>query len=288
VAIDLTEMTVSAASVPSPMPGSPTRKTARRRLAGAGVTSALPPAGLAALVLAGWTLVSDHILATDKRFLLPSPLQVLRLGVLDGTSRSEILHALGATTKVAVTGLVISMVAGVFLAVLMSQSRWVERAVYPYAVVLQTVPIIAVVPLIGYSLGFNFRSRVLVCVLISIFPIITNTLFGLKSVDAGLHDLFSLHAVSRLTRLRKLQLPAALPAMFEGFRISAGLGVIGAVVADFFFRQGDIGIGRLIDMYRQQLATEQLITSVLASSLLGVVVFWAFSLIAARVTGDRG
>jgi len=247
----------------------------------------VPPVVLAAVVLAGWTIASDHLLRPSKRFLLPSPVQVARVGLVDHANRVEILHGLWSTSRVAIVGLLIAIVAGVGLAVLMSQARWAERAVYPYAVVLQTIPILAIVPLIGYWLGFNFRSRVLVCVVISIFPIITNTLFGLKSVDPGLHDLFTLHKVNRLTRLRKLQAPAALPAMFEGFRISAGLGVIGAIVADFFFRQGDPGIGRLIDVYRQRLATEQLMTAVLLSSFLGVVVFWVFGWLAARVTRSR-
>ena len=112
---------------------------------------------------------------------------------------------------------------------------------YPYAVVLQTIPILAIVPLIGFAFGFNFRSRVLVCVLIALFPIITNTLFGLLSVDHGQHDLFTLHGVGRWQRLWKLQFPAALPNIFTGLRISAGLSVIGAVVGDFFFVQGPPG-----------------------------------------------
>jgi NitT/TauT family transport system permease protein len=243
----------------------------------------LPPIALATAVILGWTFASDHVMRPSKRFLLPSPVAVVRAGVMDGASRTEILHGLQSTAKVAFVGLAASMLLGVGLAVLMSQAKWVERAVYPYAVVLQTIPILAIVPLIGYWAGFDFRSRVFVCVLISIFPIITNTLFGLKSVDPGLHDLFTLHKVSRLTRLRKLQLPAALPAMVEGFRISAGLSVIGAIVADFFFRQGEPGIGRLIDVYRQRLATEQLMTAVLLSSLLGVAVFGVFGALAGRV-----
>jgi NitT/TauT family transport system permease protein len=251
------------------------------------VRVALPPTLLAILVLAGWTYASDHLLKPSKRFLLPSPLQVFRVGMQDPQNREEILKALASTAKVALVGLAISMVLGVLIAVLMSQARWVERAIYPYAVILQTIPILAVVPLIGYWWGFNFRSRVLVVILISIFPIITNTLFGLRSVDSGLHDLFSLHRVSRVTRLRKLELPAAVPAMFTGFRISAGLGVIGAIVADFFFRQGDPGIGRLIDVYRQRLATEQLMMAVLLSSLLGVIMFFAFGWLAKKATGNR-
>ena len=131
---------------------------------------------------------------------------------------------------------------------------------------------------------YDFKGRVIACVMISIFPIITNTLFGLKSADASLQDLFTLHGADRRTRLLKLQLPAALPAIFTGFRISAGLSVIGAIVGDFFFRRGNPGIGRLIDIYRSQLAGERLITTILISSLLGIVVFWGFGYLGNRLT----
>jgi NitT/TauT family transport system permease protein len=257
----------------------------RRRFVG--LRRLAPPAVLALIVLAAWTFASDHLLQPAKRFLLPSPLSVLRVGLLDAHNRTEVLHGVWSTAQVAFVGIVISIVVGVGLAVAMSQARWIEDSVFPYAVILQTIPILAVVPLIGYWFGFEFRSRVLVCVMIGIFPIITNTLFGLKSVDSALHDLFTLHRAGRLTRLRKLQLPAALPAMFEGFRISAGLSVIGSIIADFFFRQGDPGVGRLIDVYRQRLATEQLLTAVLLSSLLGLLVFWTFGAFSAWAVGNR-
>lgn len=183
-------------------------------------------------------------------------------------------------------GLAIAIAIGMTIAVAMSQARWVERSLYPYAVVLQTIPILAVVPIIGFWFGFGFNSRVIVCVLIALFPIINNTLFGLRSVDAGHHDLFTLHGAGRLTRLRKLLLPAALLVIFAGFRISAGLSVIGAVVGDFFFRQGQEGIGILIDVYRGRIQSEQMFAAVLLSSLLGIVVFWAFGFLSRRVVGS--
>ena len=131
-----------------------------------------------------------------------------------------------------------------------------------------------------------FRSsRVLVCVTIALFPIIANTLFGIASVDPSQHDLFTLHAASSWTRLRKLQIPAALPNIFTGFRISAGLSVIGAVVGDFFFRQGKPGIGQLIDRYRATNSYEQMYGSVIITALLGISVFWLFGWLGGRVVG---
>ena len=226
-----------------------------------------------------WLVVTYEVLDPSRRFLLPPPQDVVRVGLMDAANRAEVLEGLLSTTEVALVGLAAATVVGCAFAVLMSQRRWIERSFYPYAVALQTIPILAMVPLIGFWLGFNFRSRALVCALIAVFPIITNTLFGIQSADPALHDLFTLHRASRFTRLRKLQLPAALPAILIGLRISAGLSVIGAIVGDFFFRQGEPGIGRLIDLYRARLQGEQLLTAIFLSSLLGLVVFWTFGLL---------
>ena len=237
-----------------------------------------PPLAVAAGFVGLWYLVTYVLLDPGQRFLLPPPHEVVAEGLFD-ESFARSLSGLWATTQVALVGLAIAVVLGVAFAIAMSQAAWVERSFYPYAVVLQTVPILALVPLIGFWFDYNFRSRVLVCVIIALFPIITNTLFGLQSADAGHHDLFRLHGAGRLTVLRKLTLPGALPAVFTGFRISAGLSVIGAIVGDFFFRQGEAGIGRLLDVYRNRLQTEQLIVAIFLSSLLGLVVFWAFGLL---------
>jgi NitT/TauT family transport system permease protein len=253
------------------------------RSRGPRLANLVPPFIVMLLVLGTWYAYSYLVLKPSQRFLLPPPHKVIQVGFLDGGNRTEILRGLWSTTQVALVGLVIAIVLGIVLAIAMSQAKWAERSIYPYAVVLQTIPIIALVPLVGFWFSFNFRSRVIVCVIISLFPIITNTLFGLKSADRGLHDLFSLHDANRRTRLRKLLLPGAMPAVFTGLRISAGASVIGAIVGDFFFRQGEPGIGRLIDVYRNRLQSEQLFTALFFSSLLGLVVFWGFGFLAHRV-----
>src|SRR5690606_24934691 len=175
------------------------------------------------------------------------------------------------------------MVVGIGAGVVMSQARWLERSLFPYAVLLQTVPIRALGPLFGFWVGFGVTSRVLVWVLIALFPIIATTLFGLRGAEAGHHDLFTLHRAGRWTRLRKLQLPAALPSIFTGLRISAGLSVIGAIVGDYFFRQGQPGIGRLIDVYRSRLESERMVAAVILASLFGIAVFLVFSWLSRRV-----
>jgi NitT/TauT family transport system permease protein len=174
----------------------------------------------------------------------------------------------------------------VVTAVVMSLRPSLERAISPWAVVLQTVPTLALVPLIGVWFGYGFRSRVFVAVLIALFPIITNTLFGLHSAEPAQHDLFRLHRASRLTRLFRLQFPAGLPAILTGFRISAGLSVIGAIVGEFFFGRGDKGLGNLIDKYRGILDVESLYTTIILSSILGILIFWGFTLLMKAVVGS--
>jgi NitT/TauT family transport system permease protein len=152
-------------------------------------------------------------------------------------------------------------------------------------VMLQAIPILAIVPLIGFWFGYGLNARTIVCVLIAIFPITLNTLFGLQSAERGMHDLFTLEHASRSTRLRKLMFPAALPAIFAGIRISAGLSVIGAIVGDFFFAQGETGIGQLLRKYANNLDSEALFTAVIMASLLGVVVFLFLGWLQQRVIG---
>jgi NitT/TauT family transport system permease protein len=239
-----------------------------------------------ALVIGVWLFISYVLLEPRRRFLMPPPQEVVRIGFFDGRNLTEILGGLWSTTQVAIVGLLVSIAIGTVIPVAMIQARWIEWSLYPWAVVLQTIPILAIVPLIGFWFQFGFSSRVLVCVLISLFPIVTNTLFGLKSTDQAQHDLFTLQRANRLQRLMKLQLPGALPAIMSGWRIAAGLSVVGAIVGDFFFRQGEPGIGRLIDDYRARLQSEQLFASVALSSLLGLVVFWGFGLLGRLLVGS--
>ena len=244
-----------------------------------------PPLLVFAVAIAVWYAVTNLLLAPDRRFLLPPPHAVVRVAFLDRANLTELLNALLLSATIAAIGLGISVAIGMAAAIAMSQAGWVERSFFPYLVILQTVPVLALVPLFGFWFGFGLTSRVLVCVLVALFPIVANTLFGLRSVAAVHHELFTLHRAGRWTRLVKLQLPAALPSIFTGLRISAGLSVIGAIVGDFFFKQGHPGIGILIDLYRQRLQSEQLFAAVILSSLLGVVVFWVFGFLARRVTG---
>jgi len=266
----------------SAMPPSPYRAKSRVREL---TETVLPPIFMGAIIAGLWYSVSYGVLDARRRFLLRPPHQVIEVGFLDWDNFSEILNGLWSSTRVAMVGLLIAITIGFVLATLMSQAKVVERAVFPFMVTLQAIPILAIVPLISFWFGTGQKSRVVVCVIISLFPIIVNTLFGLQSAERGMHDLFTLHRASRLTRLRKLMFPAAMPAIFAGLRISAGLSVIGAIVGDFFFGLGDVGIGQLLRKYANNLDGEQLLAAVIMSSALGVTVFLIFGWIQSAAIG---
>lgn len=249
----------------------------------------VPPAITFGAVMAGWYAITYLLLEERRRFLLPPPHEVFDTGIYSfgsgewGNNLGDSIYGTLLTGRAALVGLLIACIIGFTVAILMSQSKYAERALYPYAVVIQVIPILALVPLIGFWWGFNFQSRVIACVLIALFPIVANTLFGLKSTEQGHHDLFTLANASRWTRLTKLQLPAALPAIFTGLRIAAGGSVIGAIVGDFFFRRGEPGIGRLLDNYAKDLQTADLFVGVILSSILGIVFFAVIGFLANRL-----
>jgi NitT/TauT family transport system permease protein len=276
IAADPKTLPLSAASHPPHA-----RERARRRL-----TAPLAPLASAVVGLGIWYFISYVMLEPDRQFLVPPPHEVLNTAILDWEHLEPMLEALALTARVALIGLLIAAGLGVTVAVLMSRARWLERSLYPYAVILQTVPILAIVPLIGMWFGFGYSSRTVVCVIIALFPMIANTLFGLQSIDTAHHDLFTLNRASRWNRLVKLELPAALPSIFTGLRTSAGLSVIGAIVGDMFFKQGEPGIGTLLDVYRARLQSEDLYAAIILASLFGVAVFALFSLINRLAVGS--
>lgn len=247
------------------------------------------PAITFVLFIAFWHLMHSWGLRFffDKPgFLLPAPETVIDQSFLNATARHDLLVGIGWTALVALTGLVITIILGVTLATFMAQASWAEQSLYPYLVALQAIPILAVVPVINAVFGGGLSPRLFVCIIIAIFPIVTNTLFGLLSADRAQHELFTLRGVSRWTRLWKLQFPAAMPAIFTGFRISAGLAVIGAVVGEQFFRQGSKpGIGIVMEQYRQKIKFPQIYGGLMLAAALGIFVFLLFGLLSKLVVG---
>ena len=274
--------------------GSPTqtataRAVSRRKspaaIARAAWDRAMPIVAALAGIIAIWYAVSYLLLSESRRFLLPPPHQVLAETLGNPKIIGPMLAALGQTITVALIGLVIAVAIGMGWAIVMSQWNLAEKILYPYAVILQTIPILALTPLIGIWMGYGMPARIVVCVIIAVFPMISNTLFGLLTASPAAHDLFTLQKATKWQRLTKLMLPAAIPSIFTGLRQAAGLAVIGAIVGDFFFQQGSQGIGGLLRTYTLRLNMEPLFLAIIFTALFGVIVFSIFAALDRIVVG---
>lgn len=250
------------------------------------LVTAGPPLAVAAGVLAAWYLVSYAILDESEKFLLPPPHEVLAEGFLDSAVRADILDATWVTARVALIGLGVAVLIGFTMALAMASAKWVERSLYPWAILLQTVPILAIVPVIGFWFGFDTFARVVVVVIIALFPLIINPLQGLLGADHGLHDLFTLAGATSFVRMLKLQIPASLPDVFVGLQTAAGLSIVGATVGDYFFGRGQIGLGMLLSRYSSRLQSAEMLATVFVACLLGVVAFWIFGALGRRMVGS--
>jgi NitT/TauT family transport system permease protein len=223
----------------------------------------------------------------QRRNALPYPHEIVTDGFLPLNDKVNglrpILGYMWPTVKVTLLGLVIAVALGVLVAILMNFSKGIEKSLFPYAVILQTVPILAITPLLTELFGEELGVRLVVTVLVAIFPVITNTLFGLQSTDRALHDLFTLNHAHRWTRLRKLELPSAMPSLMTGIRIASGGAVIGSVVADFFFAKGEKGIGYYIRTRQQQsIQRPEMFAGTIMASLFGIMMFIAIGWITSR------
>jgi NitT/TauT family transport system permease protein len=207
-------------------------------------------------------------------FELPPPSAVAAAGL---GSIGSILAAAVITARAALAGFLLSAVAGVLVAIALASSRLLERALYPYTVFLQTVPIVAVAPLLVTWFGSGFRAVAVAAFIVSVFPVIANTLAGLRSVDPALHDLFRLYGASRAATLWKLSLPSAVPSIVTGLRVAAGLAVIGTIVGEFVAGYSDEGggLGIMVLAANRQAKTDLLFAAVVAASLLGLAIFGA-------------
>ncbi len=210
--------------------------------------------------------------------LLPSPIAVLRSM---WNERAILTRATLVTGAAALCGLTTSIILGSVVAILFSQSVRLRAALYPYVIFLQTVPIVAIAPLLIIWSGNNFRTIVLVSVIISIFPIVSNTTAGLLSINENLRDLFRLNGATRWQTLTKLRIPAAVSHLVLGTRISCGLAVIGAIVGEFFVGNSGAydGLGTIMTQWQGRQYTSALMAAVLVSTLLGVVFFGSINLL---------
>lgn len=199
--------------------------------------------------------------------LLPRPSAVAHAAHANGAA---LFAALASTAGSSLLGLALAIAVGVLVAVALSTARWVERAFYPYAIFFQIVPIVAVAPLLVIWFGYGWRAVVAAAFVVSVFPVIANTLTGLQSVHPALRDLFRLYDAGRLATLWKLELPAAMPFVLSGIRIAGGLAVIGAIVGEFV-AGGGIGNQVLAAMRGQK--TDLVFAAILYASGLGLALF---------------
>ena len=205
-------------------------------------------------------------------YLVPSPALMMKTLFTDWATLGM---ALLVTLKITVLSFVVATVVGVLISFVFVQSRLIETALFPYAVLLQVTPIVAVAPLIIIWVKDPTASLVICATLVALFPIISNTTLGLRSIDPDLQAYFKMNRASRLQTLVRLRIPSALPYFFGGLRISSGLALIGAVVAEFVAGTGGAatGLAYQILMAGYQLNIPRMFAALLLISLTGVALF---------------
>lgn len=213
-------------------------------------------------------------------YLVPSPLVVATTLVTDW---SLLVASLGVTVSIALYALAIAVALGVAISLVFVQSRWIETAFTPYVVLLQVTPIVAIAPLIIIWVQDTRTALVLCAVVVAIFPIVSDTTLGLRSVDPRLIDLFRMNRATRFQLLWRLRIPSALPYFFGGLRIASGLALIGAVVAEFVAGTGGQGAGLAyqILMAGIQLNIPRLFAALVLITLAGVA-FYSVALLLSR------
>ncbi|EAW36212.1 ABC transporter permease [Lyngbya sp. PCC 8106] len=243
----------------------------------------LAPVAVGIVVLLTWE--SSVKIANIPPYLLPSPSLILKTLIADWYLLAP---ALIVTLKITVVAFITAAVLGLLIAMLMAQSKWIEKSLYPYAVILQTVPLAAIAPLIIIWLRNNtFAALVLCAWIVAFFPIISNTTFGLNSVDSNLRDLFRLYKASRWQTMLYLRLPSALPYYLSALRISGGLSLIGAVVAEFVAGTGGTNSGLAYQMLiaSYNLEIPRMFAALVIISVLGIVIFLVLSTLSNLLLG---
>ncbi|MFT3765847.1 MAG: ABC transporter permease [Minicystis sp.] len=235
----------------------------------------VPPLAALVILLGLWEALARGL--AIPAFLLPPPSAIAAAARADA---ALLVGAAAVTARAALLGFALSVLTGVLAAVTLASSRPLERALYPYTVFLQTVPIVAVAPLLVLWFGPGLRAVAVSALIVSVFPVIANTLAGLRSVDPALRDLFRLYGASRTATLLKLEIPAALPSIVTGLRVASGLAVIGTIVGEFVagFSEDAAGLGITVLAAYRQLKTDLLFAAVLSASVLGLAIFGAVNL----------
>lgn len=261
---------ISASAAEDDLPAPPPRTSLGATLARIAI-----PAAMLILLVVVWQV---YVTAAEvPHYILPSPVRIAEAFVTDWPILGKALLITLQTTFLA---LAIALVSGVALAILMAQSRWIELALFPYAVILQVTPIVAIAPLILIYTSTTGQALLICAWLVAFFPILSNTAQGLHSTDHNLLNLFELYGASRWQTLRYLRLPNALPYFLAGLRIAGGLALIAAVVAEFAAGTAGENSGlafRLIEA-QHRLNIPRLFAALVLLSFTGVAIFGATSL----------
>ena len=228
------------------------------------------PSLVMVLSILGW-----HLYVTINQiphYVLPGPVLVAQSIFEDW----QILWpAMLTTSRLTFLALILAIIGGVSLAVAFTQSKWAEMSFFPYAVILQVTPVVAIAPLLQIYIDSAFVAALLCAWIVAFFPILSNTTIGLKSADHNLQDLFTIYGATRWQRLRYLAAPSALPFFLGGLKIAGGLALIGAVVAEFVIGRAGTGLGLASTLleasYRFNFG--RLYAALILISTMGIVIF---------------
>jgi NitT/TauT family transport system permease protein len=234
------------------------------------------PVAMLILAIVGWD--AYVVLSHTPKYILPTPLDVA--GALS-TDWPTLLPSLWVTLTITFEALFLALIGGVGLAIILVQSKWIELALFPFAVILQVTPIVAIAPLLLIYAPNTQTALLIVAFLVAFFPILSNMVQGLKSVDHNLLNLFDLYGAARWQQLVYLKIPASMPYFMTGLRIGGGLSLIAAVVAEFAAGSAGAGSGlafRLLESgYR--LNMPRLYAALILMTFTGVAIFGVTSLI---------
>jgi len=240
----------------------------------------LAPILVGILIIGLWEWVVRY--KNIPSYLFPGPLVIAQTLVQDWHTLSG---ALWITLRITFAALIAAVSVGVALAILFTQSKWLERSLFPYAVILQVTPVVAIAPLI-IILAEDVNLSLLICAwIVAFFPILSNTILGLNSADHNLVSLFQLYGANRWQTMRYLRLPASLPYFLGGLKISGGLALIGAVVAEFVAGSGGSASGLAYRILESgyQLKIPRMFAALLLISLSGIAIFLATSWLSHRL-----
>jgi NitT/TauT family transport system permease protein len=236
----------------------------------------LAPLAIGLIVLGLWEFVVWK--AEVPYYILPGPWRIFRTLITDWGTLSG---SLAVTLQITGLALLAAVLLGGLLSILFTQSKWLEFSLFPYAIILQVTPIVAIAPLIIIWVNDTLLSLLICAWIVAFFPILSNTILGLNSADHNLINLFQLYGANRWQTLRYLRMPAALPYFLGGLRISGGLALIGAVVAEFVAGSGGTASGLAFRILEAgyQLKIPRMFAALVMVSGAGIVIFLVLSLI---------